>query len=106
MLIIPARIMAPRRLGAPEWGNGLFTDVLGDYFYLALLLAAAIHVVDVFHPICIGPTYHVFVLALAAIELVSLAVFGAHPDEIVAISTVENVRTLDFLKRVTAPAPP
>lgn len=50
-----------------------------------LHLATAIHIVKL--------VSKVVVLAFTAIELVWLAVFGSNPDEIVAISTVENVHT-------------
>ena len=90
-ITLTASIMVPPRVGPTDRGYGLFTDVLDDYLYLDLLLAAAIHVVVLRHlEIFI---YAISVLAFAAIELVYLAVFGSNPDEIVPISTVENVHT-------------
>src|SRR5215217_6190716 len=87
--------MAPRRLGPPDRGDGLFTDVLNDYFYLGLLLAAR-HVVDLVFNV-------IFVLALATIELVWLAVLEGD-DGIVAIPPVEDVITLGVEALVIAVA--
>src|SRR5215207_490227 len=85
--------MAPTWVGPTDRGYGLFTDVLDDYLYLDLLLAAAIHVVVLRHlEIFI---YAISVLAFAAIELIWLAVIparqGRNFDEIVAIPPVEDV---------------
>ena len=79
----------PRNFGRPDRGYRLFTDVLDDYLYLDLLLAAAIHVVVLRHlEIFI---YAISVLAFATIELVWLAVIVRNFDEIVAIPTVLDV---------------
>src|SRR5215216_5362366 len=81
--------MAPTWVGPTDRGYGLFTDVLDDYLYLDLLLAAAIHVVVLRHlEIFI---YAISVLAFATIELVWLAVIVRNVDEIVAIPTVLDV---------------